>query len=544
MAEGYDKSLGSDEEKIQTDDNSTQMTDLAGVSCEPCKQEGSIVEIEGYCVECKEYLCSECFRTHRKPRPSRNHTLQNVSDMRKECGIREQTSTGSQVKCSIHDEKISMFCENHDQMCCVDCVSTAHFSCQDVKDISSEAKNILESKEFMQYEEKLKYLQDQYNNIKKKTEISIEEISECCEYTQMKVNRAIKSMADREINSVKQNVTACKDAMDSLSRTLISVDSMKQKEENEMLFIKMKMSGVQLKAAEDAAITIGRSSVTKFGFVEAQSSILCGSFKEMPEKIGSFKPLHVLTGTANYRGLLILNENVLIASEMNSKKVVIINTETTKTVEKQFSDFPYGMAKTKCNKVYVAIADGKKLTLLRSPLTDISDTEDIPIGMNCCNVSVTESSLVIQCYPPATTIITDMNGKNLRVLCDSFPGSLKTPFTFKINSTTYNAVMQNTSEALFVSDVSNNVVFEVKMDGNVTLIDVNIKRPRGMVFGSDGALFVCSEESQNVVKVKNGVILDAVKGIDFSPFIVALNDENDKMYVAGNGNEIYIYQIK
>ena len=43
--------------------------------CNFCEREGNIKEAKGYCSDCKEYLCAECFSIHRGPKASRHHTL-------------------------------------------------------------------------------------------------------------------------------------------------------------------------------------------------------------------------------------------------------------------------------------------------------------------------------------------------------------------------------------------------------------------------------------------------------------------------------------
>ena len=51
--------------------------------CDPCKTAGDNAEAEGFCADCGEYLCSNCFSSHSRNKASKHHRLLNREDMPK-----------------------------------------------------------------------------------------------------------------------------------------------------------------------------------------------------------------------------------------------------------------------------------------------------------------------------------------------------------------------------------------------------------------------------------------------------------------------------
>lgn len=52
------------------------MTD--GLPCDSCSFEGTEAIAEFRCINCKDYLCAECNRAHKKTRITRNHDIVEV----------------------------------------------------------------------------------------------------------------------------------------------------------------------------------------------------------------------------------------------------------------------------------------------------------------------------------------------------------------------------------------------------------------------------------------------------------------------------------
>ena len=51
--------------------------------CDPCSEidADATVHAVGYCIDCRDYLCTDCFTFHLRVKPCRNHTLRDKDQM-------------------------------------------------------------------------------------------------------------------------------------------------------------------------------------------------------------------------------------------------------------------------------------------------------------------------------------------------------------------------------------------------------------------------------------------------------------------------------
>ena len=104
-----------------------------------------------YCQDCKIYICNKCFNNHQAF--FQNHQINNL-DNNIEIFI-------DKCKEKNHPNKLEFYCKNHNQLCCVLCISKIkakdygqHKDCEVclIEDIREEKKNKLK--------DNIKYLED------------------------------------------------------------------------------------------------------------------------------------------------------------------------------------------------------------------------------------------------------------------------------------------------------------------------------------------------------------------------------------------------
>ncbi|XP_060579851.1 E3 ubiquitin-protein ligase TRIM33-like [Ruditapes philippinarum] len=112
------------------------------IFCEPCEQDGRQAEAEGFCVDCPEYLCGQCYKNHKLSKASRSHVLQDKHTM-------HQTVKDKYVKdlcvttCNLHvDKVIEYFCSSCDMLGCTTCITLNHRQCDIVEHIPKLVKAI------------------------------------------------------------------------------------------------------------------------------------------------------------------------------------------------------------------------------------------------------------------------------------------------------------------------------------------------------------------------------------------------------------------
>ena len=136
--------------------------------CEPCYElNNELKPVEGYCIDCGESLCLECFNYHLRPKPFRNHKLVDKS-------AKSQTQPKPAKRClkteacSVHGATIQSFCTSHSQLCCKVCHAMNHNTC-DVQEISNLAQNIGNSQELETLNKKLRTIKKGFEENLQKT---------------------------------------------------------------------------------------------------------------------------------------------------------------------------------------------------------------------------------------------------------------------------------------------------------------------------------------------------------------------------------------
>lgn len=111
--------------------------DLTGVLCGPCNVDN--VETEGsyWCRDCTEALCKDCFKFHKRFQALRGHEITTLRDA-------SATLPPSHIDmdmCRKHgNRKMEVFCENHQTLCCILCLSFQHRGCKTVNLIEKISK--------------------------------------------------------------------------------------------------------------------------------------------------------------------------------------------------------------------------------------------------------------------------------------------------------------------------------------------------------------------------------------------------------------------
>lgn len=112
--------------------------------CEPCLRDNEREKTSDYCLSCNEYLCMLCVKYHRKNMASRDHTIIKISEMLSMPIVPEKRLSNC---CPKHkNEKIQMYCHEHEQPCCGLCVGTEHRKCEKVDTVENVAHILRESR--------------------------------------------------------------------------------------------------------------------------------------------------------------------------------------------------------------------------------------------------------------------------------------------------------------------------------------------------------------------------------------------------------------
>ena len=80
-------------------------------------------EATSFCLDCQDYFCEFCSKTHQKAKMSKNHQLIPIEKMKDENQIKSITKSNPQIYCQIHQQKeLELFCEDCKLTICSLCV--------------------------------------------------------------------------------------------------------------------------------------------------------------------------------------------------------------------------------------------------------------------------------------------------------------------------------------------------------------------------------------------------------------------------------------
>lgn len=99
--------------------------------CSICARRDKSHEAEKYCVECEDYMCAACVDNHSSFHSMARHNLIERSNFEKSQTFVHRTVPSMPMeRCPKHPTKlIDMYCEDHDSVHCLICITTDHGSC-------------------------------------------------------------------------------------------------------------------------------------------------------------------------------------------------------------------------------------------------------------------------------------------------------------------------------------------------------------------------------------------------------------------------------
>lgn len=196
-----------------------------GLLCDACKNdefEPKEAEATAFCLECRNILCKECCRVHRRPRPCRNHTLLSFGRLPK-----NELEIKLDLDFCDHHEMIPLekYCEECKVVICNICLAERHKShrCSDIK----VAKDRLQRQIFDEVE-KLDIISSRVLGINEELEKKKRNFMEEIQYTETAVKtrgQELKDLIDRHTEALLGDIGRCqREGLERLSRKRTDLD--------------------------------------------------------------------------------------------------------------------------------------------------------------------------------------------------------------------------------------------------------------------------------------------------------------------------------
>ncbi|XP_052781324.1 uncharacterized protein LOC128217909 [Mya arenaria] len=515
--------------------------------CEPCSSDGQRRNVEGFCMECNEYLCQFCLDTHRKLRMSKTHHVKRGKDI-PETKHNQQTPNPAETNCHFHtDKKITYFCKSHQQLCCDQCVILGHKVCTDVKSISDYSQELIESKEFMTAFEKLKSLQSVYTTKIKEVRKNLENVDLYYHNSMETFKAEVDKIKMADIDKLKAIVASYECILRQLVAWFDNIDTYTNNKQSKELAVLVLGTTKYVNAIEDNVQKLCKDdSIVRYGFVPDTTSLLC--LMKAPFLVKTFYVKHERDeNTCCIADIVVLKESLILVTDYNNSSLKIFNSDSTTLVSYVKLQYqPWQMSVTEKGEIYVTLYGQSKIIYLNSPATDLSTFREIDVDGKCYAIECFNKTLKVQCTSPAKTIELNEDGKQIRVINNDLSKETNENGE-QFFSTPQWSTQDPATGSMYVSCNSKHSITEIKSDGDVKLLvkSNTLNCPYGLCMDIDGSVIVCSYNSKDVFRVRsNGDITSVLpQPLDFYLRAVALDNRAKRLFVGGDSDKLHVFQI-
>ena len=557
--------------------------------CEVCRDYGLNNEANGYCTDCKEYLCDSCINAHKQARPTRHHDLLDQETMPMDTPLpQDRVIKDIASKCETHsDRTVEHYCPLHDKLGCSTCFLNDHKNCAGIESILDKSQNILHSKYYKDFAGSLKSMIHMSHDMIAKTNENVVRIERCCsdvkgqlkdlreEFNAMfdELEQTLHAMVSEENASMarlKEELKTIAEALDKIRSECEELANMKRVCQ---LYIETKKSKGEMASLGEHLDTLeGNIGVRKFklepnydltdrlrtyglGTIavanapsgDTRSKSNGGAIKNVENTIAyHVSDIDVSTSVyhrGNYiTGSAVMSSSRIAVTDFNYKKVKLLDTGTQRVVsELSVPDYPFDIAFISENQVAVTLSNDKKILLIKVEDTLSIDTE-IPVQGICRGVAFSQNKLLVTFKDNPRLEILDLQGNVIKTIDKDGDG--KKVFTYPRH-----VCVGNSGEVIYVSDKGANKVFCLTFDGRVKLVFTGISDPQNVCAYSCGYLFVAGSHSRTVHMVtsdfsRSQEILSKADGLNKSLLSVTFCQRTNRLYVGLSESPIIkVYQL-
>ncbi|XP_052778889.1 uncharacterized protein LOC128216369 [Mya arenaria] len=517
------------------------------LNCEPCLSDGRTRTVEGFCMECDEYLCQSCLDTHRILRVTKPHHVKRGEDIPRK-KPNKLARYPAESSCHVHtDSKITSFCKSHKQLCCDQCVILGHKVCTDVKSIGDYSKEFVNSEDYKTAVQMLKNLQSAYTAKKKEANMNLEEVDLYYHNAMETFKVELDKIKMSDIRTLKAVVSTYDSVLGQLGSWSESIDTYKNKNQDNELAILVLRSIRDVDTIKDNIQKLcSDGSIVRYGFVPDKTSLL--RLVKAPFLVRTITiKLENDENTCNITDIALLRDYLVLFADFDNLKLKLFDTGNSTLVSNvKLQNNPRRISVTEHGEAFVTYNGQPKLLHLKSPATDLTTFREINVDGKCYAVECFNKTLKVQCLNPAKTIEVDEDGKQTRVIRNDLSKET-TENGEQFVSFPQWSTQDPATGSMYVSCSSKDSITEIKSDGNVKLLvkSDKLNYPHDLCMDIDGSIIVCSYGSNDVFRVKrNGDIQSVLpQPLDFNPKAVALDKRTKRLYIGGNSDKLFEFQI-
>ncbi|KAL4216398.1 hypothetical protein ACF0H5_024124 [Mactra antiquata] len=552
--------------------------------CQPCYIDDIIKPAYGYCQNCLEHLCTSCYKSHKKSKPSRHHKLMDSTSMPKtqtfdatDTTVDEGPADTLSTPCEKHSEEyIKFYCNDHKNTLCCVCITLNHTKPCNVEYIPDISRNFLNSDALRKVISRTQSVEVRCDEIKngmlrdtQQTTDSLKrslsdlkkyrsDINERLDKLETEIIQRIHDLQEQNNNAIKTTVTKCDVLKNDVIMKKDTLKELNESNQANQLFVQIHEAQRLLEEYEDILHSIeSQNFLDEYQFIPNQvlndviqsenalgkiSSHNEASLQSTLEDDTSQRPQHtdmkpikqdeILVSTNEDKsdccitGMTKNTPDTLVLTDHYNKciKVVDVNNKVVTSTLSFGDDVPWDITSVSNTEVAVTIPYSQYIQFVTTS-NRLEKSRNINTIGHCHGICYHQDKLIVTyCFPGKLEIL-DMKGKVLK--------SITTDTTGKdIFSRPY--YVQVYKNLIYLSDRSKNSIIMIDLNSEIISIYKGVNDPRGIAMLNDRRSFVVCSCGDNKIyevdddKKKSKVLIQDVEG----PQAVCVNNEQNKLYIS------------
>ncbi|CAG2246607.1 unnamed protein product [Mytilus edulis] len=522
---------------------------LCGVCDNRQRTKSSVV----WCSECDEGLCEDCKEHHRIFKETKNHETVSIVDYKK---LHTEVLQTAQV-CKLHNEKYELYCREHDCPCCKKCVKSHNDFADNVKRLSANRKENLNS------------LKDKKREIEAEIKQTRTKINHHLDKLQDYLIKELMTVEQKEINKIEKLLTSLKKKEKEITEIQQNLASIKQHASELQIFLTMKDIEKDIAVGENFIQSITASDIINQVNVSCQIN---KSLQQISASVQKFGEIHVSYDSCDFTIQKRKNRQAQIMVALPARNI----DNLTLTLHKRINTgLPYirgcsmltgdrTVFSSEEHKIRVFNSDGSKdfeisknglafdVVFIGDDYIAVTSGEGIKIRIIDLNKHKLKKSFTVNTSNYGVVykdghLIYCAREKGLKMI------SLNDNSITNVdnNNLPYYAYVTTFGDKLFYTNFGNDSVTCCDYHGNMiwTFSDTRVlSSPLGISVDNDGCVFVVGYDTQNVVVISPDgqrcrQLLSRDDGLK-RPHVLHSDTSSNKLLVANAANDAFLYEVR
>lgn len=537
--------------------------DLTGVLCGPCNVDN--VETEGsyWCRDCTEALCKDCFKFHKRFQALRGHEITTLRDA-------SATLPPSHIDmdmCRKHgNRKMEVFCENHQTLCCILCLSFQHRGCKTVNLIEKISKKCKKENSHPLEAEIAKLCKrlDETIMAEKSNIANMEELTERYEGDIRKAKADMVTLLDKlEEKHLNELTKLSKQAKEKLEKSIKSFENrvsylkhwknlLQQRKEGQHTQTEFALVFLKLK---EILVDMRKMKITKTSFL--LQGDMCKLFKKMTTlnayfdvnltedtteimadinlkkaKLKLFKKITIpRSDTATG---IFLTEELMLFADRKQQRCIVCDEDGSIIQEVKLPGTPWQMCMDSTGKILVTIPRKKTIQVLHFENLTLTQGEEIKLRNRCRGIAAYDDTIIVATRQSLVYYNTSFN-----FLTDN-------PLDLSYN--TDEVAVDKNGNVIFCSNPVNDGHSTVtKLDQDEELVFTHSSQNSSYVnsvsVDQGGNVYVVDSGNESIVFLsEKGTVIRTLEGLKDPVWVTCLRD-GFKFCVGEAGGNVKLYEF-